>query len=159
MIRMKGSIQERERVRKAREQARRAVSYWNEGWFGAQSSILQAKIRRVIGRDLGEVVKRYPLAIRKDGRKNLWDMTVLEDSLRFDDPATMLGHLANADPSAWLDLLQKEGAEGCSTAEEKAIRIALLRMRVPLCGFSDPASDHWTVGWMLYRDNLLKRKS
>lgn len=159
MAGIKGSTQERDRVRKAREKARRAVSYWNEGGFGAQSSILQTRIGRVLGRDLGDVVKRYPLAIRKDGRKNLWDMTVLEDSLRFDDPVTMLGNLASADPAAWLELFQKVGAEGCSTAEEPVMRTALLRMKIPFYRLSDPASDPWAVGWALYRDNLLRRKS
>jgi len=159
MTRRKGSIQERERVRKAREKARRAVSYWNEGCFGAQTGILQERIGQVIGKDLGDVVKRYPLAIRRDGKKNLWDMTVLEGSLRFDDPATMLGDLTATNPEAWLDLLRKEGEEGCSTAEENDVRTALMRMMVPIGSSSGPTTDPWAVGWALYRENLLRRKS
>jgi hypothetical protein len=158
MTRRKGSIQERERVRHAREKARRAVCYWYVGGFGAQTAIFQERIGRVIGKDLGDVVKRYPLAIRRDGKKNLWDMTVLEDSLRFDDPASMLDNLTRIDPAAWLDLFEKEDKERCSTAEENDVRTTLVRMMIPIGGSSDSA-DPWAVGWALYRENLLRRKS
>jgi hypothetical protein len=159
MTRRTASIQERQRVRNTREKARRAVSYWSEGWFGAQTAVLQERIGRVIGKDLDDVVQRYPLAVRRAGRKQLWDMTVLEGSLRFDDPATMLGNLAASNPEAWLALLQKEGEEGCSTAEENDMRTALMRMMVPIGSCADPAADPWAAGWALYRENLLSRKS
>ena len=108
MARTKGMDQEREQTRKARAKARRVVSYWADGWFGSQTRILQDSIRQVMGKDLGDVVKRYPMAIRKEGKRRLWDLPVLADSLGFDDPAIMLGNLTPADPGAWLDLFQKE---------------------------------------------------
>jgi hypothetical protein len=111
-----------------------------------------------MGKDLGVVVKRYPMAILKDGKKNLWDMPLLADSLRFDDPETMLGSLTPVNPGAWLDLCRKEGTEGCSEIEENVIRAALLRMMVPTCGTFELATDPWAARWALYRENLLKRK-
>ena len=89
MSRNRGTSQEREQARKARAKARQAVSCWAAGGFGPRTRIPQESIRQVMGKDLGVVVKRYPKAILKDGKKNLWDMPVLADSLRFDDPVTM----------------------------------------------------------------------
>jgi hypothetical protein len=158
MARKQGTNQERDQARKARAKARRVVSYWADGWFGPQTRIRQESIRQVLGRDLGDVVERYPMAIRKEGKRQLWDLPVLADSLGFDDPAIMLDSLAPTDPGAWLDLFQKEEREGCSAAEENAIRTALMRMMVPTCGSFELAADPWAVRWALYRENLLKRK-
>lgn len=158
MTRTKGMNPERIQVRKARAKARRAVSCWADGGFGDQTRILQQNIRQVLGKDLGDVVKLYPMAIWKDGKKNVWDMTILADSLRFDDPATMLGSLTPTNPASWVGLIEKEGTEGCSAAEEKTIRTALLRMMVPTFGSFELPTDPWAARWALYRENLLRRK-
>jgi hypothetical protein len=149
---------EREKVRQAREKARRAVAYWTHGRFGTQTAVPQGRIRRAMGMDLNDVVQRYPMAIRKERKTNVWDMQALERSLRFDDPVTMIGNLAPADSGTWRSLLESMEREDCTTDQETAIRVALLRMKLPLYGAGDPPDDPWAASWALYRENILKRK-
>lgn len=145
-------------VQSVRSKARQAVSQWKKGQFGTQAEIPQESIRRVLGQHLGEVVKRYPMAIRREGQKNLWNLGVLEKSLEFDDPVTMLGHLASADASAWIDLLEGVKEKGCTTAQEMHIRANLVRMMVPVTCIPGLPNDPWAASWALYRENLLRRK-
>jgi len=159
MVRKKAALPEWETIHTVREKARKAVSFWTRGKFGTQSAVPQESLRRAIGTGLGDVARRYPMAIRKDGRKNVWDMGLLEKSLRFDDPVTMLSSLGPADSGSWRAMLEQVEAEGCTTDQEATIRKALLRMMLPVHGTADPAGDPWAAGWALYRENMLRRKA
>jgi len=147
--------QEREDARVARGKARRAVSLWREGRFGPEAEILQQVILVRLGKELSGVVKRYPAAIRIVGKKNLWNMVVLESILWFDDPVTMLGLLQGDSPSAQLEMIEKIEKEGCSHAQEETLRRAMLNR--PIANV-DAESDPEVIALRWYKENNLKRK-
>lgn len=157
MTRPKRVDQEREDVRIAREKARRAVSYWESGRCGSGKDVHQEMFFSLLGRDLGDVVKRYPQAIQTDGKRNLWDMEILSSILLFDDPVTMLVNMPDDSPSTKSAMIRELEREGCSRAQEEALRnsfLAMLNQRP----YTDSDSDPWVIAFRLFKENSIKAK-
>ena len=127
--------------------------------------IHQSKFIPFLGKNLSGVTKRYPRAIEKDGKDNLWDMKVLAGILRVDDPVTMVSLLASFHPGVWLDWIKRVEKEGCSPAEEAAIRNAHRELtgRISATAILDETGgqeiDPSVYSWRRYRENeaILKK--
>lgn len=144
------------KLKQTRELARCAVSHWRDHAPGMEGDEIQqqAIIRYVDEKNLASVVERYPRAIKKRGKENIWDMPTLELILHWEDPVTMLVMLASVDPGSWFSQLAEVEENGCSRAQEDAIRAA--KQMIHLMGPVDTSGDGPTIrGNRLFQENRL----
>lgn len=92
--------------------------------------------------------------VEKKNRHHIWDLSILQSILRWDDPVDMLRYLAANDPGTWWGVLGAAEEKACSKVQEGVVRRAFDALRMSITVPGDPLV---TRDLPLFKENNEKR--